>query len=371
MKKDKLTFFKENFSHSPKFLHLNNAGLAPISYLAHQKINYWSERFYREGFFTDHDYMNDVAQTREELALLIGSASSNIAFFQNTSGAISQLAFHYPLTPSDEVLIWDQDYGSNLYPWTEACRRRQAKLVIVPSAPDLTTPFESLIASVTSKTKVIAISWVQFQTGSITDLLQLGQYCEQKNIFLAVDIMQGLGWLPFNMTDFKVSAVTGGNHKWLFSPVGLGFLAIDQKYHHLFQIHNVGQNTYGTCDDPTSLVCSPKLDASKFESGCKQVLEITALGASLKLIRETGIDLIYKETLRLTEKLKMALQSKGFNLHETKQGITSSPHINVLNKEKIIELLTMKKANYAIRGPGVRLSPAAFLYDEEIERLFE
>lgn len=357
-----LNDFKEQFFQDPKRLHLNNAGLAPISRAARDRILYWGNRFYEEGFYTDADYVADVLHSRQSLAKLIGCDHNEVAFFQSTAGAISQLCFHFPLQAGDEVLTWDQEYASNLYPWQEACKRSGATLVLCESGERLTTPVEKLIAKITDKTKIIAISWLQFQTGARTDIQALSAVTRAKNIFLFVDIMQGLGIHEFNMKEWGVDAVAGGSHKWLVSPVGVGYFALDMKHMNLLRPHNVGAYTFGTCDDPADLFCMPKKDALKFEAGSKQVLEITALGASVDLILKTGVKTIEAEVLRLSTKLASGLRDLRFDVHHN-----GSAHVNFVPRPDSADKLRALPCNFAVRGPGLRLSPHAFNTDEQIE----
>jgi cysteine desulfurase/selenocysteine lyase len=362
--------FKASFFSQEERIHLNNGGLAPISAPARDKILYWGERFYREGFYTDHDYMADVLHSRESLAKLIGCQHGEIAFFQSTSNAISQLAMQFPLEAGDEVITWAEEYGSNLYPWQEACKRKKAELILVNSKENLSTPYELLVQKITKKTKVIAVSWVQFLTGARTDIEALGKITKEKNIFLFVDIIQGVGLHSFDMKKWNVDAVAGGSHKWLFSPVGVGYLALDQKHMSKIKPHMIGASTFGTCDDPTDLVCEPKVDALKFEAGSKQVLEITALGASVDLILQTGVANIERETLRLATLLRSGLEKKGYSVHspyELKNHLSAM--VNFIPKDHSIECLKKIPCNYAVRGPGVRLSPAAFTNDAIIEKV--
>lgn len=362
--------FKSAFFQGKKYIHMNNGGLAPINVFARDRVNYWSERFYEEGFFTDLDYVADVKMSRTHLAKLIGCDSTEIAYFQSTAGAVSQLAMQFPLNEGDEVLTWAEEYGSHLFPWQEACKRKKASFVMVNSKENLSTPYELLIEKITPKTKIIAISWVQFLTGARTDIEALSKVTREKNIFLFVDIIQGLGLHPFDMKKWGVDAVAGGCHKWLFSPIGVGFLALDQKHIAMIKPHNVGAYTFGTCDDPTDSVCEPKKDALKFESGSKQVLEITALGASVKFINEIGVANIEKETLRLASMLRSGLENRGYKVHspyELNNHITAM--VNFIPRSNSIEALRSINCNFAIRGPGVRLSPAAFNTDEVIEKV--
>ncbi len=362
--------FKEFFYQDETRIHLNNAGLAPITSVARDRINYWSERFFQEGFYTDLDYVNDVAHSRQNLADLIGCNQSEIAFFQSTASAVSQFALEYPLNPGDEVIMWAEEYASHLYPWQEACKRKGATLILVKSQDNLATPYELLVEKITSKTKIIAVSWVQFLTGAKTNLKALSKITREKNIFLFADIIQGLGLHPFNMKEWGVNAVAGGSHKWLFSPVGVGFLAVDGKHISKIKPHNIGAYTFGTCDDPTDMVCEPKKDALKFEAGSKQVLEITALGASVDLILKTGVHNIEKETLRLATMLRSGLESKNYIIHSPYESNNhQSSIVNFLPHPSSAEILRGLPCNFAMRGPGLRLSAAAFIKDEVIERV--
>ena len=356
--------YKADFYREGNRLHLNNAGLAPISRSARNKIHYWGERFYQEGFYTDLDYMEDVDFSRTVLSKLIGCEQQEIAFFQSTASAISQLCFQFPLAGKDEIITWDQEYASNLYPWQEACKRAGAQLIIVPSEKNLTTPVDKIIEKISPRTKVIAISWVQFLTGAMTDIKSLAKITQEKNIFLFVDIMQGLGLHSFKMKEWGVDAVAGGSHKWLTSPVGVGFLALDMKHMNKIKPHNVGAYTFGTCDDPTDLECIPKRDALKFEAGSKQVLEITALGASIDLILKTTIPVIEKEVLRLSKMLQTGLLKQGFEVHYNNSSI-----VNFIPKNDSTNRLKSIPCNYALRGPGIRLSPHAFNTDQDIEKV--
>lgn len=360
--------FKNSFFKDEKKIHLNNGGLSPISLQARDRIRYWADRFYEEGFYTDNDYMLDVYNTRRNLAKLLGCEKNEIAFFQSTASAISQLALEFPLHENDEVIMWEQEYGSNLYPWREACIRNKAKIIQVKQLENFDTPIELLVEKITDKTKVIAVSWVQFLTGAITDIKELAKITNEKGIFLFVDAIQAVGLFESKMNEWGVDAMAGGSHKWLYSPVGVGYLALNSKHFNKIKPHNYGANTYGTCDDPTTIVCMPtKSDALKFEGGSKQVLEITSMNASIELILSTGVSVIREETFRLSSMLRKGLINLGYSVHSPfNEDNHQSSFVNFIPKQKTIEILKSIKCNYAVRGPGIRLSPAAFNSDKEI-----
>lgn len=375
-KSTQLEEFAEQFARKKGLIHLNNAGLSPISNPAKEKIQMWGQRFYEEGFWTDADYMQDVKQSRSNIAKLIGCDWDDIAFFPNTSFGISQFAFGINLAPGDEVLIWDQEYSSHLYPWQEACRRSGARLHIVESNKDLSLDTERFIQSINEKTKVVAFSWVQFMTGAMMDYISVIAACKKNGILVFVDVMQGLGLLECDLWSLGVDGISGGSHKWLASPVGAGFLAIRKELANKIKPLSYGAYTYGTCDDPSDLSCSPKRDATRFESGSKQVLEITALGASCELILRVTPTKIRDQAIALATYLDQGLKKIGCLTHNPNGLAYQHPIVNFTppphqSKESLCTELKKHNINFAIRGPGIRFSPQAFNTFNELDLVLE
>ncbi|MBC7660707.1 MAG: aminotransferase class V-fold PLP-dependent enzyme [Chitinophagaceae bacterium] len=371
--------FRAFFHSAPGLTHLNNAGLSPINIEAEAIVRYWVQRYRAEGMFCNDAYLEGVDQARVQLAKFLDADPGSLAFFQSTANAISQIAFQLQLKAGQEVLMWDQEYGSNLYPWQEACKRSGATLVLAESADEMATPVEKLLKYVTDQTRVIAISWVQFQTGAITDLKALAEFARKRGIWTVIDAFQGIGVLPFSFRELGVDAVVGGAHKWMTSPVGVGYLCIKQDRVREFLPHNVGAYTFGTCEDPTDLTCTPKHDALRFEAGSKQVLEIIALGASAALIERCGIRSIQKTALDLSQDLAEGLRSLGYHVTASNGRKQTSPIVNFSPTEKsplashdeVVKTLVAHRVSYARRGPGIRLAPHAHNETADIQRVLK
>jgi cysteine desulfurase/selenocysteine lyase len=371
--------FRSFFKTDPGLTHLNNAGLSPINIEAEAVVHYWVERYRREGMFCDAAYLEGVDKARGQLARFLDASNGSIAFFQSTANAVSQIAFHLNLKAGEEVIMWDQEYGSHLYPWQEACKRSGADLTLVESDPMMATPIAKLLDRVTSRTRVIAVSWVQFQTGAISDLKALSAFAKSRGIWTVVDTFQGMGVLPFSFKGLDIDAVVGGSHKWMTSPVGVGYLCIKEERARQLIPHNVGAYTFGTCEDPTDLACTPKRDALRFEAGSKQVLEIIALGASADLIQRCKVENIQKTALHLAQELADGLRNLGFEITASNGDVQKSPIVNfsptakssIKSAEDIIDRFVRNKISYARRGPGIRLAPHAHNQIADIQRVLE
>lgn len=374
--------FRTHFYSSAKQLHLNNAAQAPISALARSALCEWSERMYSEGAFSFFPMVHAMEEARTKLAQFLSCQPSEISFYPGASSAISQVAKGFPLSSGDEILVWDQEYPSNFYPWSEAAKKAGATVKTVSSGDDLSTPVENLIAATTPNTKIIAISWVQFRTGARTDLKALADFAKRKNIFTCVDVIQGAGLFPINFQDSGIDALCGGSHKWFCSPHGAAFMVLKQEHHPQFLPLSVGAMTFGTPDTLINAQLPYQKGPSRFEPGGRAFAEIAALGASLELFLSFGINSIQAESQRLGKKLILGLKEKnylwnsphGSSAEDYPGGIvnfSASERSPLKSNDEIAKLFLDQGVSYSLRLPGVRLSPHAFNSDQEIDRVLE
>lgn len=374
---DAIERYRAAFESRGEFIHLNNAGIAPISRPAYEDSLFWLKRYRDEGSHCMPDHLTQVENTRRALAEFLNSPVHSTAFFANASSALSQVAFGYPLKEGDEIVIWDQEYPSNWYPWKEAASRSGAKLVLAKSGDQLETPLEALVSCLNERTKIVALSWVQFQSGAMTDLKALTRETRARGIFTVADIIQGAGLLPFDFADSGLDAACGGSHKWLTSPMSTGYLCLREEHIETLEPIAVGAITYGTPDTPTDLSLKPKASPQRFEPGSKNMIDITALGASLRLIEQTGMDRITKEVESLARRLLLGLREKGYEIHSPhgsrhRGAIVNfgpGPSTRLRSLEEISDVLKSNRVSFARRWRGIRLSPHAFNTQSEIEQI--
>lgn len=371
----KMAHFRSQFSSDRKYLPFNNAGTSLLSRPARDTIESWTARFFDEGVFAIPSAYQGMEDIRSTLASFLGAKS--VAFFPSTAAAISQVALSLPLSAGDEVITWDQEYPSNHYPWQVACARAGAKLVIAKSGPHLETPAETLLSLITPNTRAIAFSWVQYRSGAITDLKMVTDVARARGIFTCCDIIQGAGLLPFHFTDSGLDAACGGSHKWMCSVPSAAYLCLKPELVAKFEPLLIGANTFGTSEDPVSLTASPKISVHRFEPGSQPLLDIHALGASVKLLAETGVERIAQEAEWLARSLAHGLRERGYTLNSPHGAhfrgaiVNFSPTGDARFKTVADVMSALKTANVSgvARLPGIRLSCHAFNTPEDIERV--
>ncbi len=362
--------FKSHFYSGSEFVHLNNSGQSLIPDVYSELAKSWIDLFYSEGAFCSMKGWAQTEVTRKKLAQFLGADPSEVSFFTTTASALSQAALGLPLQAGDEILTWDQEYPSNFYPWRVAAEKNQAKLIQVESE-NYQTPAQKILDRITSRTKVIAVSWVQYQTGSVTDLKYLSEQLKGSGIWLVADIIQGAGVRPFNFHETGFDIVCGGSHKFLCSGYGAGYMIIKKEKMPFLPPIEVGAMTYGDPDTKKSFSIQPKVFSNRYEPGSKSMIEIIAMGATLDLFSEFGIRNIFLESSRLCLKLSRGLQGLGFSVIHDEGPILSFHTKNPDDLKEVMNKLSRGQVSFVCRGPGVRLSTHGYTRDDDIEKVLK
>ena len=188
--------------------------------------------------YVDDDHVGD--RFHRNFGQLFKTSPENISMMTNTSESLSMIANGYPLEAGDQIISYVNEYPANHYPWVMQAKRRGVELILlsdvdpVQESRPYTSPipdqfarswsFKELESRVTDRTRIIALSHVQFTSGFAADLPRLGEFCQSKGIDLVIDAAQGLGCLPIYPEEYGISCVASAGWKWLLGPPGTGVL---------------------------------------------------------------------------------------------------------------------------------------------------
>ncbi len=370
--KNSLAGFKKEFS-GREGIHFNNAGRSPISRSAAERISTAAFLSQSQGSLLDYEWVIHLSAFRKNLAHFLNAEVDEVAFIQNCASALSQAALGFPLKASDEVITLDQEYSSNFYPWKVACERSGAKFTVVESGEafaDGSALTQKVLEAIRPGVKIVALSWVQFQTGAVLDLQAIGEKAHSVGAFFVVDAIQGLGQLPFSFRDLPVDFVAGGSHKWMGGPLGQGFFAVKEEFRDLLEPTLIGCGTFnrfGTFASPDAMM---ETSARKFEPGGFAFVPLFGFNEAVKLGAVTGMDVIAAEIFRLSKVLREGLKASGVEVVsplEQRSGITSI-RLPMEKESKLLVRCREERIAIAKRGDFIRLSLHAFCTDEEVER---
>ncbi len=371
---DRLNKFRSEFPQDSKVVFMNNAAVSPLPLSTVKNLKDLVDLLHGEGALNPMPLFSVVEELRKSLARLINSQPEQIALMGNCASAISQIAFGLQFKRGEKIVFWDQEYPSNAFPWLEAGRRSGAEVEILKSDSNMSVNTQKLLDAIRPGVRVVALSWVQFQSGVVSPLKEIASACRRVGAYLIVDVFQGLGVQPFDFRDSGAHAVCGGSHKWLAGPAGSGFLALDEELLSQLRPILVGANTFKSLGLPFDPEAEIFPDARRFEPGAPALLNMSGWKNSINLILETGVDEIHAQALKVSKKLFTTLKDRGYEVlgnQEFAQRPSPITTIRLQNPAPIYENLDRAGIAYSPRGGGVRLSPHGFNLEREADRVLE
>jgi selenocysteine lyase/cysteine desulfurase len=250
-----------------------------------------------------------LQQARQTAARLLNAQVDEIAFVGPTSLGLSLVAAGLPLRKGDNILIYQDDYPSNVYPWMAlADKGVQVRLMNVRELGRIRNL--DVLGQVDENTRLVALASCHFISGWRLDLAGIGQQLRARNIPFCVDAIQTLGAFPTTVE--HVDFLAADAHKWLLGPCAAGILyvrkALQEKLRPtIFGWHNVRCANYVAQDQ---IVHPP--DSRRYEAGSANLIGLAGLQAAMELLLEVGIENIAGELLRKRAWLVPALQAKGY-----------------------------------------------------------
>jgi selenocysteine lyase/cysteine desulfurase len=357
-----------------RWAYFDHAAVAPITLRAARAMREWTDDLVANGLMNERRWLARIEEVRQMAARLIGADPIDLAFIKNTSEGIGIVAEGFPWRAGDNVVIAQEEYPANQYPWLNL-RDRGVEVRAVPSRSDGRLWIDDILAAIDGRTRVLSLSWVEFASGFRNDLDALGEICRQRNIAFLVDAIQGLGVFPLDVQKTPVDFLAADGHKWLLGPEGAGVLWIRRDWIDRLRPIDIGWNSVVASRDFTTIDFRLKPHAGRYESGTLNVAGITALGGSLELLLEIGIDAIIKRVLELTDYLcQRVAEKKAPTVYSSRQPGDKSAIVSLAyaDPNETAAKMRLCRSNGLIvnkRAGRLRVSPHCYNSFEEIDRL--
>ena len=204
-----------------RFAYLNAGTLGPLSRptLAAKEERL---RFDQEHGRGGHGWFTSVlelrARVREQIAALIGSSTAQMALTSSTTDGCNIVLSGLELGPDDEVVTTDSEHPGLLLPLHVAgVRVRVAEVAARPTEDAL----QAILACITPRTKLLALSHILWTTGQVMPVHELKR---ESGLPLLVDGAQSVGAVPVDVGELDYYTVSG--QKWLCGPEPLGALHV-------------------------------------------------------------------------------------------------------------------------------------------------
>lgn len=304
-------------------VYANHAAISPPSAPVRDAVAAVLDDYARRGVGAVMRWVEQRNRLRGKLAALVGGEARDVAFVPNTSRGVTDVALCFPWRAGDRVLLYQGEFPANVTPWQRAAERFGLAIewaTVDAFERSLEEGLADLDAHLARGPRLVATSFVRFQTGLRLPIEAMAARCHDAGAQLFVDGIQGLGVVPADgFASAGVDYVSCGGHKWLMGLEGLGFLYVRPERAAALRPDVAGWLSH---DEPVSFLFEGaghlrhdrpiRRTADFVEGGVTNHLGAAALEAAVDLIGDVGVPRVFAHVDGWHDRLEPALLERGF-----------------------------------------------------------
>ncbi|HOU47365.1 MAG TPA: aminotransferase class V-fold PLP-dependent enzyme, partial [Chitinophagales bacterium] len=194
-----------------------------------------------EKYYYEHQYANihrgvhflsqigtDLyEQSRKKIQQFINAKHDyEVIFTKGTTNSINLVAYTFGrkfIQEGDEIVVTEMEHHSNIVPWQMLCDEKKCILKVIPLQPDGSILLEDAKTIITSKTKLVSITYVSNALGTINSVKELIEIAHQNGAKILVDAAQAIQHIPIDVQALDVDFLVFSGHK-IYGPTGTGIL---------------------------------------------------------------------------------------------------------------------------------------------------
>jgi cysteine desulfurase / selenocysteine lyase len=361
--------YRDEFPVSRELIYLNHAAVAPLSGPAARAMKSLTDDVCCYGLLHYDKWMEAYAGLRTAAAKLINASPGEIAIVKNTSEGISAVAEGLHWNPGDKVIVFEEEFPANYYPWLRLERRG-----VDLKALSIYDPIEK-IATEIEGARLLAISYVNYLSGFRVDLRRIGELCSRHGCFFFVDAIQGMGAFPIDVEACHIDALSADGHKWMLGPEGNAVLYVREKWLDAIDPVEFGWTNPVNYADYSARDMTLRPDAGRYECGTLNTIGCFGLRGAIEFLLEIGIDNIATAVHSLADQLEASVRARGYDLitrrtHDAGSGIVTFRHPSI-DCQSIVSDLERNRIVATSRQGWIRMSPHFYISPEDVEQVVE
>lgn len=210
-----ITFF--NIANiSPSFKSVEEAGIKAVLQKSHPYL------------ISSSDFFEPVIVLKKLFAQLIDLDNyQRIANIPSVSYGLATVANNLKLKSSDEILVIDEQFPSNVYVWQKLADKYNATVKTIRSPQSKNNSVQQwntdILNAINDNTAVVAMGNIHWTNGTLFNLKSIRKKTKRHNALLIIDGSQSVGALPFSVKELQPDALICAGYKWLFGPYGCGY----------------------------------------------------------------------------------------------------------------------------------------------------
>lgn len=264
-------------------------------------------RGYAEEYANVHrglHFLSNLATEKYEavrgtVARFLGAKDEDeIVFTSGTTEGINLVAYSWAMPrmeAGDEIVLSVAEHHANIVPWHFLRERQGIKLVWVDVDANGDLDPEAVLAAITPRTKLVAVTHMSNVLGTVVDVKSIVAGAKAKGVPVLVDGSQAAVHMPVNVEEIGADfyAITG--HK-LYGPSGSGAIHIRRARMNEMRPFMGGGDMIR---DVTREMITYNDPPMKFEAGTPGIVQQIGLGVALDYMMGVGMDAIAAHEKRL------------------------------------------------------------------------
>lgn len=374
----------ESFPIKRRHVFLSSCVVSPLHRSGLHRLIELSQCQAESGALLLASYDEILDRLRGTAAQLLRTSPENVSFQRNTAEAMSLIAAGYPFERGDQVIGYVHEYPSNHYPWRSLERRGVELIQLANVTPpgneacgDRPCAFslDELAERITDRTRIVALSHVQFASGFALDLDAVATLCRERGVDLVLDVAQSLGSLPFYPEELGVAAAASPAWKWLLGPLGCGLMYTSAEFRGKLDLVLLGAGVMQQGTDYFDHTWAPHESARRFEYSTGSLALAAGLEACIAEVHlRYGVEALRAEIFRLQDLLLGLLDGALFA-----PAVFAPPHrsgiLSLVCRRRapvdVAEALLAEGFVVSARGGYVRIAPHFYVTEDEVVRVAE
>ncbi len=375
LKNGELRKYRKEFPFIQEVTFLNHASFGPIpSRALRSTFEYYDALTLKKIVDMDKLTFDRLDRIRAYLAKMIKAKPFEIGLVPNTSYGLNVAVNGLKWKPGDKVLLSDIEFPANVYPWLNL-RRKGVKIEFIKNRNGF-FDIDNLLKTVDSRCRVLSLAYVQFFNGFKNNLETIGKICQEKDIFLVVDGIQGVGCLDLGVKKAKIDFLACGGQKWLLSSLGTGFFYLSEQAKRRIEpafFGWMGVDWKLNFSDLFRYNLLPFASSRKFEIGTYPFSTLWTMCSSLELLSEIGTEAVEKQVLKLLDILLDYLKDSPYQIKSSLDPLHRSGILSFSGKDtsELFQILSRKKILVSFRENSIRVSPHFYDSPEDMQKLIQ
>lgn len=321
------------------------------------------------------DFFENSETARKLFAQLVGGDPEGVAIVPSVSYGMAVATANVPLKAGQNVVVLEEQFPSNVYPWRELAKRAGAEVVTVPrpAGHDWTS---AVLERVDGRTAVVAVPNCHWTDGSVLDLVRTGEQAREVEATLVVDATQSLGAHPLDVSEVRPDFLVSAAYKWLLGPYSLGFLYVGEGYREGAPIEHNWISREGSEDFARLVEYTDAYGpgARRYDVGERSNFVLLPMAIeALRQILTWGVENIAVSLRGVTDRIEEEADKLGIEMVPASMRVGHMIGLG-LGPEAPKDLairLAEENVFVSVRGHNLRVSPHLYNTQRDVERLFD